>query len=267
MSKIDANKINLGNSFVLNTSGSVVVNKEISDAQIIADSIVAEAKKKATLIISNAQNEAAEMVNQAISDAENCRDNVLSEAQTQGFEQGYAEGKEQIQKDLTELICNVDKFSQCKFDIKHRIIKSLHNDILSLVIEISEKICKTKITEDKAILLNVVENAISQLKDKENVTIIVNPLMAEKIYAISDELKEKIHNLENIKIIEDSSVSPDGTIVEAVGSRIDSRVSAQIEQFSQKLFAELNATPEIELERELNDIDGMNDNDDKSGQI
>lgn len=267
MSKIDANKINLGNSFVLNTSGNVVVNKEISDAQIIADSIVAEAKRKAAAIIANAQNEAGQVVNQAISDAENCRDNILTEAQNQGYEQGYADGKEQIQKDLTELICNVDKFTKCKFDIKHRIIKSLHNDILSLVVEISEKICKTKITENRTILLNVVENAISQLKEKENVTVIVNPIMAEKIYEISEDLKTKIHNLENIKIIEDSSVSPDGTIVESVGSRIDSRVSAQIEQFSQKLFAELNATPEIELARELDDIDGMNDNDDKSEQI
>ena len=264
MSKIDASKINLGNSFVLNTNGNVVINKEISDAQIIADSIVSEAKKKAAAIIANAQNEAGQIVNQAISDAENCRDDILSESKRQGFEEGYADGKEQIQNDLTELICNVDKFTKCKFDIKHRIIKSLHNDILSLVIEISEKICKTKISENRTILLNVVENAISQLKDKENVTIIINPIMAEKIYAISDELKTKVHNLENIKIIEDSSVSPDGTIVEAVGSRIDSRVSAQIEQFSQKLFAELNATPEIELARELDDIDGMNDKDDKS---
>ena len=135
--------------------------------------------------------------------------------------------------------------------MKNRIIKSLHTDILDLVLEISQKVCKMQVVNNKEILTKVVAEAISYLKEKENVTIIVHPEMANKLYAISDNLKEEIHNLENIKIIEDSSVSPDGTIVESMGSRIDARVSAQIEQISQRLFNELNSTPEIELVREL----------------
>ena len=79
--------------------------------------------------------------------------------------------------------------------------------------------------------------------------------MAEKIYAISGDMKEKIHTLESIKIIEDNSISPDGTIVESVGSRIDARVSAQIEQISNKLFDELNSTSERELAKEIDNID------------
>ena len=69
------------------------------------------------------------------------------------------------------------------------------------------------------------------------------------------------------QIIEDTSVTPDGTIVEAVGSRVDARIGTQIEQFAQQLFNELNSTPEVELSRELDDVDGMNDNNDKPQQI
>ena len=105
------------------------------------------------------------------------------------------------------------------------------------------------------------DNAISQLKEKESVTIIVNPEMARKIYEISNDLKDAIHNLEHIKIVEDATIAPDGTIVESVGSRVDARVSAQIEQIAQKLFAELNKTPEIELARELDDVEAQLNND------
>lgn len=255
MSKIDASKINLGNSFVLNSDGKAVLNKEIVDAQIIADSIVAESRKKVAIIIQDAQNQAGQIVSQAIEDAENTKDSVMAESRKQGYEEGYADGQEKITTEMENLVYNVDNFAKCKFEMKNRIIKSVHQDILDLVLEISEKICKTQLTQSRQALLNVVENAILQLKEKENVTIIVNPEMALKIYEISPDLKEKIYNLDHIKIIEDASVSSDGTIVESVGSRVDARVSAQIEQFSQKLFNELNAVPEIELSRELDDLD------------
>ena len=85
--------------------------------------------------------------------------------------------------------------------------------------------------------------------------------MARKIYEISDDLKESIHSLEHIKIVEDATIAPDGTIVESIGSRVDARVSAQIEQITQKLFAELNKTPEIELARELDDVEAQLNND------
>ena len=253
MSRIQGDKVNFGNSFVLNAEGKSQLNKEISDAQLIADSIIAEAKKQAASIVAQANTKAEQTVSQAMSTAEASKDEITAESRKQGFDEGYSDGREKILTEMEDLIYNLDNFAKCRFEMKNRIIKSLHTDILDLVLSISEKICKTKITDDKEILEKVVENAISMLKEKETVTIIVNPEMAAKIYAISDDLKEKIHNLEHIKIIEDSSVSPDGTIVESIGSRIDSRVSAQIEQFAHKLFAELNSTPESNLAKELAD--------------
>lgn len=71
--------------------------------------------------------------------------------------------------------------------------------------------------------------------------------MAQKIYEISDGLKERFFGLENIKIIEDSSVPADGTIVESVDSRVDSGIKAQISRISDELFNALNSTSEDEL--------------------
>ncbi len=255
MSRIQGDKVNFGNSFVLNAEGKSQLNKEISDAQLIADSIIAEAKKQAAALVSQAKTQAEQTMSQALSSAEASKDEITAESRRQGFEEGYADGKEKILTEMEDLIYNLDNFAKCRFEMKNRIIKSLHTDILELVLNISEKICKVKITQDKEILEKVIENAISMLKEKESVTIIVNPEMANKIYEISDDIKDKIHNLEHIKIIEDSSVSPDGTIVESVGSRIDARVSAQIEQIAHKLFAELNSTPESKLVKELADED------------
>ena len=134
MSKIDASKINLGSSFVLNSDGSTKLNKEISDAQIIADSIVAEAKKKADAIIQEARTKADNLVMQADSQAEAMKEDALAESKKQGYEEGYANGKEKITTEMENLVYNLDNFAKCKFDMKNRIIKSLHKDILDLVL-------------------------------------------------------------------------------------------------------------------------------------
>ena len=259
LSRIHGDKVNLGSSFVLSAEGKTELNKEIVDAKMIADSIIADAKKQAAATLAQAQNQANEIIQSAKAKAEASIDEVTADARKQGYAEGYEDGKEKITTELENLVYNVDNFAKSKFEIKNRIIKSLHLDILDLVLDISEKVCKVQMQNNRDILTKVVANAISQLKEKENVTIIVHPEMAQKLYDISEKLKDSIHNLQSIKIIEDNSISPDGTIVESVGSRVDARVSAQIELISQKLLAELNSTPEIELSRELNDVDGMND--------
>lgn len=262
MSRIHGDKVNLGSSFVLSAEGKSDLNKEIVDAKMIADSIIADAKKQAAATMAQAENQAAQIIQSAKAKAETSMDEVTAEAKKQGYAEGYEDGKEKITTELENKVYNVDNFAKSKFEIKNRIIKSLHLDILDLVLDISEKVCKIQMQNNREVLSKVVANAISQLKEKEQVTIVVHPEMAQKIYDISEELKEAVHNLQSIKIIEDNSISPDGTIVESVGSRVDARVSAQIEQIAQKLITELNSTPEIELSRELDDVDGMNDDTD-----
>ena len=260
MSRIKSENVNFGNSYVLGAEEKKVMSKEIVDAGLIADSIVMKAKKQAQEILAQANKQSSEMILRAQTEAQNSKDEITAEARRQGYEEGYSEGQERITSELQEIIENVNNFAKCEFETKHRIIKSLHTDILDLVVNISEKICKQQLLLDNKTLLSVVENAILQLKEKENVTIIVNPQMAAKIYEISDDIKEKIHTLESIKIVEDNSVSPDGTIVESVGSRIDARVSAQIEKISRRLFDELNSTNERELAKEIDNIDdNLND--------
>ena len=244
---------------MLNAEGKTSLNKEISDAGLIADSIVAEAKKQAQAILAQTQLQAQQMSAQAEEQARASQDEITAEWRRKGYDEGYQDGSERIISDMEDLIYNINNFAKCRFEIKNRIIKSLHRDILELVLEISQKICKTQLTQSDEILERIIEEAISHLKEKENVTVIVNPVMAEKIYAISDNIKNAVHTLESIKIIEDSSISPDGTIVESVGSRIDARVSAQIEQLAHKLFDSLNSTSETELAKELEDVEPQDD--------
>lgn len=252
MSRIDSEKINFGASFVLPTSDEQLRAQELVSAKKIAQELILKAKQQAQLIVEEAKQQAKKHIDDAIAEANSKVTEITEDARQKGHQIGYEEGQIAVKRDLVDQIENLDKFTKSEFDIKKRIIKSAHNDIVNLVVTIADKVCQKKLRIDREILYNITKQSINALKDKENVTIIVNPNMAKKIYAISETLQKDILSLQSIKIIEDSSVSEDGTIVESISSRIDNRISSQIDEIAQKLLVELQSTDEEKLVSEFN---------------
>lgn len=121
---------------------------------------------------------------------------------------------------------------------KKNIIDSASIDIVELVTAIADKVCHTQF--DTNILYKITLDAIKQLNDKENITIIVNPLLVNRINELAENFRQEIPKLQSIKIIEDNSVSPDGVIVETLNTRLDSRISTQIAEITQKMLTGTN---------------------------
>lgn len=245
MSRIKGGNVQLGGSFVVPIEQSAH-NKKIQEALDKEKEIILQAEQKAQEIIDNSTAQGQQIIEEAKNQALSEVDIIKQNAYNEGFEAGRQEGLQDIRKELKDKILAVDDFTTSNFDIKHNIIKSAYADIISLIIEISHKICSKSLELDDNILKELTLSAIQALKDKEEITIIVNPEMAQKIYAVSDELKELVPQLESIKIIEDASVSPDGTIVESPMSRVDSRIKSQINEIADKLMAKLDSTPNDE---------------------
>lgn len=251
MSRIDSGKINFGSSYILPTSDGQLQAQELVSAKKIAQELILKAKQQAQVIIDEAKAQAQKQIDDAVEQANAKVAEITEDARQQGHQIGYEEGQIAIKRDLVEQIENLDKFAKSEFEIKKRIIKSAHNDIVNLVVMIADKVCHKKLKMDREILYNITKHSINELKDKESVTIFVNPGMAKKIYSISEDLQKDILSLQSIKIVEDSSVSEDGTIVESISTRIDNRISSQIDEITQKLLVELQSIDEDRLVTEL----------------
>lgn len=251
MTRIKSGNIQLGDSFVVPIEESAH-NAKVQAALEKEKEIILQGEQRAQEIIENANMQAQQIIEQARNEAFAQVDEIIQKAHDEGFEAGRQEGFNNITEELQDKITAVNDFAKSNFDIKNSIIKSAHLDIIRLVVEIAHKVCSKSLELNDNILKEITQNAIQSLKDKENITIIVSPQMAEKIYAISDELKERIPQLSTIKIIEDASVSPDGTIVESPLTRVDSRIKSQINEIADRLLANLNSTQNSEL---LKDID------------
>ena len=275
MTRIKSDNVQIGSSYVLPIENpykeeEARLKRMILAAQKEKDRLIQEGVAKAKElvdeakeIITQAQQQATQIVETATNEANAQSTEIKETAQKEGYDAGYKQGYDDGTKSLEEKVLAVDTFAQSQFDLKHNIIKSAQLDIVELVIAIARKVCQKSLESDINVLKDMTIEAIKQLKDKENITITINPELAEKIYSISEDLKEAIPKLQNIKVIEDDNVSADGTIVETLLSRVDNRLKIQIDQIAEKfLTTHYSASHNEELNEEVLNSEGLNDDDD-----
>ena len=266
MTRIKGNQVQIGSSFVLPIENQhqeelTAIEKMLMKAKADKEKIISEGTEQAKQLVDEAkqilvqaQEDAKKIIEQANNQANSEADAIRETAKKEGFDEGYKNGYNDGTKSLEEKVAAVEIFTKSQFDLKKNIIKSAELDIIELVNAIARKVCKKSFDSDINILKAITEDAIKQLKDKENITITINPNLAEKLYSISEELKEKIPQLESIKILEDSNVSEDGTIVESLLSRVDNRLKIQIDQIVEKFFtAHFSTEEKKDNEKENND--------------
>lgn len=232
--------VQFGESYVLPIEQSKVTQSEAKVQKILADTgekaqqMVDAAGNKSTIIVQTASNEATRIIEDSRKKAQSEYDTIKQQGYDEGFEQGKQDGLKQFQQDAEEGLKALETLAGSAFDMKKNIIDSASRDIVELVSAIADKVCHIKLNPQ--ILYQMTLDAIKLLNDKENITIIVSPKLVDQVQKMVPSFKTAIHNLQTVKITEDASLSPDGVIVETPSTRLDSRISSQIEELAQKML-------------------------------
>lgn len=246
--RIKSGEIQIGNNYVLPIEQSNVtrqqakVKKIIEETDAIAQQILDGAENKSQIIVNTASTEAERIIEESKKRAQSDYDSFKQQAYEEGFQKGVQDGLEKFKEDAVEALKSLDTLTSSTFDIKKNIIDSATLDIVELVSAIADKACHIKF--DDEVLHQITLDAIKELNEKESITIIVNPQLEENINKLAENFKDEIPKLESIKIVEDSSVSPDGVIVETLNSRLDSRISTRIAEISRNML--MGADDELE---------------------
>ena len=219
----------MGDNYVLPIEQTRVTRQQAKVQQIIDN-----AETKSQVVIQAANTEAESIIANAKKKAEQEYDKIKEQAYQEGFKKGEQDGLYKFQNDAQEALKSLDTLSSSSYEIKKNIIDSASRDIVDLVIAIADKVCHQKF--DINVLYKITLDAVKQLNDKENITIIVNPALVNNINKLADKFREAIPNLQSLKILEDNSLSADGVIVETPDTRLDSRVSVQIAEIAAKML-------------------------------
>ena len=230
----------MGDNFVLPIEQTRVTRQQAKVQQIIeetdarAKQILADADNRSQIIVQTANTEAERIIEEARKRAEQEYEAIKNQAYQEGFKKGEQDGLYKFQNDAQEGLKSLETLASSSFDMKKNIIDSASRDIVDLVSVIADKVCHQKF--DNEVLYKITLDAIKQLNDKENITIIVNPELVDNINNLADKFREDIPKLQTLKILEDNSLSVDGVIVETPSTRLDSRISSQIAEIAEKML-------------------------------
>lgn len=183
-----------------------VVNSEVYDAHQSANAIVEEAKRKAAEIEASAQAE---------------KEKVLEDARKAGRQEGLGQVTEQLLRAKL---------------LRTEILQNAETDIVALSCRIAEKIIGKDLERSPGLVVEIVANAIDNVRTAQQVVVRVNPKNATILREQKPRMMELIGRVKEIAIKDDSEVAPGGCIIETESGTVDARLATQLEMIHNVLI-------------------------------
>jgi len=264
--RIRSSNVQLGESFIVGHSPKFSAGSSFDDGELSKEELHLQHKEKefkqkldqmlldsqhqANTIIEEAKNKAAQLLEEVKQTAktqeeefELFKNNTLEETRQAGMQLGFEEGYQKASEEVFSKVINLEAIANSSFNLKKEIILSAELEILQLSIVIAEKILKKQLEIKPEMITEIIRAAINELKDKEEIKIIVNPALKEQLYDFSEELKTVIKGMKSIKIVEDKTIHANSAIIESPESRIDARLETQIAKITEELMKTFEEEP------------------------
>ena len=160
----------------------------------------------------------------------------IESIQKEAYEAGIKQGLKQAQADFgsaqTALTLLCDQLSS----IRETILKNSKDEMVELVIALSEKIIRHSVTEQNQTVIDTVESAIHQAVKSSEFYIYVHPDDLSIIQDRSQAFISGLNGLDNIVVKPDSSVGRGGCRVESDNCTVDATISSQFKVLQEHIL-------------------------------
>lgn len=228
--------------------------KMISDARAEADRIVKEAEnlafeevrkksEQAQALKTTAENEASRIKQEAndeaagiLEEARKQASETEQEARDRGYTRGRQEGFEQGESELDRLVDRLHVIINKTIERREEIIEETEGQLVHLVLEIARKVVKVISENQKNIVVNNVVQALRKLKNKADVNIRVNIDDLKIVSEHASEFIDRIERVDNVTVMEDSTVDRGGAVIETDFGEIDARIASQLREIEDRIL-------------------------------
>ena len=156
--------------------------------------------------------------------------------QKEAYEAGIKQGLKQAQADFgsaqTALTLLCDQLSS----IRETILKNSKDEMVELVIALSEKIIRHSVTEQNQTIVDTVESAIHQAVKSSEFYIYIHPDDMSIIQDRTQTFISGLNGLDNIVVKADSSIERGGCRVESDNCTVDATVSSQFKVLQERIL-------------------------------
>ncbi len=204
------------------------VKRQTDRAQVIKN----DAEQEASRIIAEAEAEAQKKLEQAQKE----RDELMSASRDDGYNEGRSAGYKDGKAEVDRLIERTHKVLESVLARREEILSGTEQQVVELVILMARKVIKVISENQKNIVMANVAQALKKIKGRSDVTIRVN---LEDVKLTTEHVQDfinSIENVQNITVLEDSTVEKGGCVVETDFGSIDARISSQLSELEAKIL-------------------------------
>jgi len=197
-----------------------------------AQSLKRKAQDEADSIIAEAQEKAAQIVLDSRTAFESERKDAEEEGRTVGREEGFVEGKAEVER-LVERAQTVLQRAQ---DKRAEILEETEQEIISLVLLIARKVIKVISESQRNVVISNVVQALRKVKGRGNIIIRVNMVDLKLTTEHTKDFINLVEGAKSIQVVEDTSIDEGGCIIETDFGEIDARIASQLAELESKIL-------------------------------
>lgn len=154
------------------------------------------------------------------------------------YQKGIAAGKKEVEEKLAQATKALTQAAKKLSTQSESIMQRSADDMLQLVMAISERILHFEISEHKEVVVRVVQQTINAAVQAEEFHIRVNPEDIEVLNEHKPLFIASLSGLSNIEFIGDASITRGGCVLESPSGRVDATLETQLDE----IFAHLKET-------------------------
>ncbi len=208
----------------------------------IDEQILEEARRKAQQIISDAQEQATRFMEEAQAHVQEAE----KTAKEQGYEAGKAEGLEAGKQQLSGVVEEFKiLFRQCVTE-RARVLKAAEPELGRLAVKIAQRLIGEEIKCNPDVIVGVVKDALSHIKDREEITIRCHPDDFDAARKHQPEFERMVEGLKKFEVTADASLDPGSLVLETNLGNVDARLKTKMAAI-EAAFEETAVLMETEL--------------------
>ena len=161
---------------------------------------------------------------------------IEAEATKKGFEEGQNKGYESGRLEGDRLIDRLHTIINKTIERRNDIIEESEAQLIQLVLQIAKKVIKVISEKQRNVVVSNVIQALRKLKTKANVVVRVNLEDLRITTEHTREFIERFERVDNITVMEDSTVDPGGAIIETEFGQIDARIMSQLREIEDAII-------------------------------
>lgn len=216
------------------------VSLENESISKVHDEILLNARKRAEMIVNEAEASADRIIEDAKINAEkllkDARDDGYQQGYRQGYNEGYQFGINEANSEANEIRKNADIYIESCRTEAETYIKNKHEEIIQLALAIARQVIHGEVIINPEMACKIAEDVLSKATDRKHVILKVNPADFNIVKNKKEDLAIYVENPNNLFIIADSGVTQGSVKAETPSGFIDGAIETQLDMISKLLL-------------------------------